>query len=122
MAKYKPYDYSQSLLIPVSLQEQLMPGTLEFAIHTLVEGRMDMSVFDSKYQNDETGRRAYDPKVLLKVVLLAYTATRQHDKGIAKAEYALSLNPNSVEVYYLLGLIIDMAGKCTEAIKIYEKG
>ena len=48
MAKYKPYDYSQSLLVPVFLQEQLMPGTLEFAIHTLVEGRMDLSVFDDK--------------------------------------------------------------------------
>lgn len=73
MAKYKPYDYSQSLLIPVSLQKQLMPGTLEFAIHTLVEGRMDMSVFDTRYQNDDIGRRAHDPKILLKVVLLAYS-------------------------------------------------
>ena len=52
MAKYKTYDYSQSLLIPVSLQDQLMPGTLEFAIHVLVEERMDMSVFNGKYQND----------------------------------------------------------------------
>jgi len=73
MAKYKHYDYSQSLLIPVSLQEQLMPGTLEFAIHTLVERRMDMSVFDTRYQNDDTGRSAYNPKILLKVVLLAYS-------------------------------------------------
>ena len=71
MAKYKRYDYKQSLMIPVSLEEQLVPGTLEFAIHTLVERRMDMSVFDANYQNDETGRSAYDPKVLLKVVLLA---------------------------------------------------
>ncbi len=73
MAKYKNYDYSQSLLIPVSLEDQLMPGTLEFAIHTLVENRLDLSVFDAKYQNDETGRKAYDPKILLKVVLLAYS-------------------------------------------------
>jgi len=73
MAKYKRYDYSQSVLIPVSLEKQLMPGTLEFAIHTLIETRMDLSVFDSKYNNDETGRSAYDPKVLLKVVLLAYS-------------------------------------------------
>jgi transposase len=73
MAKYKNYDYSQSLLIPVSLEDQLMPGTLEFAIHTLVETRMDMSVFDENYKNDETGRWAYDPKVLLKVVLLGYS-------------------------------------------------
>ena len=48
MEKYKPYDYSQSLLVPVFFQEQLMPGTLEFAIHTLVEGRMDQPVFDDK--------------------------------------------------------------------------
>jgi hypothetical protein len=33
MAKYKYYDYSQSALIPVCLEEQIMPGTLEFAIH-----------------------------------------------------------------------------------------
>ncbi len=73
MAKYKRYDYSQVVLIPVSLEEQLMPGTLEFAIHTLVETRMDLSVFDDNYSNDETGRSAYDPKVLLKIVLLAYS-------------------------------------------------
>ena len=85
MAKYKPYDYSQSLLIPVSLQEQLMPGTLEFAIHTLVEGRMDMSVFEDKYQNDETGRRAYDPKILLKVVLLAYSRGLISSRQIERA-------------------------------------
>jgi len=73
MAKYKYYDYSQNVMIPVSLDEQLMPGTLEFAIHALVENRMDMSIFDGRYNNDETGRWAYDPKVLLKVVLLAYS-------------------------------------------------
>jgi transposase len=50
-----------------------MPGTLEFAIHTLVEARMDLAVFDERYNNDDTGRSAYDPKVLLKVVLLAYS-------------------------------------------------
>jgi transposase len=73
MAKYKRYDYSQNVLVAVSLEEQLMPGTLEFAIHTLIETRMDLSVFDDKYNNDEAGRSAYDPKVLLKIVLLAYS-------------------------------------------------
>lgn len=73
MAKYKPYDYSQQVLLPVSLEEQLVPGTLEFAIHTLVETRMDMTLFEERYKNDETGRSAYDPKVLLKVVLFAYS-------------------------------------------------
>ena len=72
MAKYKHYDYSQGVLIPVSLKDQLIPGTLEFAIHTLVESRMDTSIFDDRYSNDETGRLAYDPKILLKVILLGY--------------------------------------------------
>ncbi len=73
MARYKTYDYRQRVLLPVSLEDQLMPGTLEFAIHTLVEKRLDMSIFAGKYRNDETGRTAYDPKILLKVVLLAYS-------------------------------------------------
>jgi transposase len=73
MAKYRPYDYSQRVMIPVSLEDQLMPGTLEFAIHTLVEDRMNSSVFDDRYNNDETGRWAYDPKVLLKAVLFGYS-------------------------------------------------
>ena len=73
MAKYKSYNYSQNVLIPVSLEDQLMPGTLEFAIHTLVETRIDTSIFETRYSNDETGRLAYDPKVLLKVVLFGYS-------------------------------------------------
>src|SRR5512135_1407541 len=73
MAKFKSYDYRQRVLLPVSLEDQLMSGTLEFAIHTLVDQRLDMSIFQSKYRNDETGRVAYDPKILLKVLLLAYS-------------------------------------------------
>ena len=85
MAKYKPYDYSQNVLIPVSLEEQLMPGTLEFAIHTLVETRMDTSIFDDNYNNDETGRWAYDPKVLLKIVLLGYSRGLLSSRRIERA-------------------------------------
>ncbi len=85
MAKYKRYDLSQSMLIPVFFEEQLMPGTLEFAIHTLVETRMDMSIFDDYYQNDETGRHAYDPKVLLKVLLIAYSRGLISSRRIERA-------------------------------------
>ena len=73
MAKYKRYDYNQMVMLPISLENQLAPGTLEFAIHYLVETRMNLSVFDEKYKNDEMGRSAYDPKILLKIVLFAYS-------------------------------------------------
>jgi transposase len=85
MAKYKPDDYSQTVLLPVSLTDQLMPGTLEFAINTLVEERLEVSQFDKRYNNDETGRSAYDPKILLKVILLAYSRGVVHSRKIEKA-------------------------------------
>jgi transposase len=98
MAKYKRYDYKQSLMIPVSLEEQLVPGTLEFAIHTLVERRMDMSVFDGNYQNDDTGRSAYDPKILLKVVLLGYsrglTSSRQIERACCENVLFMAMSCN----------------------------
>jgi hypothetical protein len=72
MAKLKAYDYRQRVFLPVSLEDQLMPGTLGFAIHTLVENRLDTSRFEERYRNDETGRTAYAPKILLKIILLGY--------------------------------------------------
>jgi transposase len=73
MAKYKPVDYSQSELIPVCLEDQLIPGTLEYAIHYLIENRIDTSCFARFYTNDETGCPAFDPKVMLKAILLSYS-------------------------------------------------
>jgi len=36
----------QSMMIAVSLEEQLKPGTLEHAIHYLIEERIETSYFD----------------------------------------------------------------------------
>ena len=57
MAKYKKYNYAQMVMIPVSLEDQLLPGTLEYTIHEVVETRVDLSVFVLKYNNDESGAR-----------------------------------------------------------------
>jgi hypothetical protein len=43
---------------------------LEFTIEALGEHRMDATVFERRYKNDESGCPAYDPKILLKVILL----------------------------------------------------
>jgi transposase len=73
MARYKSYDYAQTVMVPVSLEQQLLPGTLEFAIHILVQRCIDTSIFDDRYHNDVTGCSAYDPQILLKIVLFAYS-------------------------------------------------
>lgn len=38
---------------------------------------MDLSYLDSRYQNDDNGAPAYDPRILLKVVLLVLSAYSQ---------------------------------------------
>lgn len=73
MARYKPYDERQTRLIPVCLAHQFLRGTLEHTLHVLVEHKLDLSLFDLRYHNDETGCPAYNPKILLKVVLFAYS-------------------------------------------------
>jgi transposase/IS5 family transposase len=84
MAKYKSYNYFQTVMLPVSLEDQLTPGTIEFAINMLVEERMDMTRFDAKFKNDETGCKAYNPKILLKIILLAYSRGIVHSRKIER--------------------------------------
>ena len=64
MAKYKPYDYSQSVMLPLSLEEQLVPGTLEYAIHHIIEHRFDISCFNERFSNDKTGVNVWVSKDL----------------------------------------------------------
>jgi hypothetical protein len=45
MVRYRHYEYSQMMMVPVFLEEQLQPGTLEHAIHNVVEQRLDFSIF-----------------------------------------------------------------------------
>jgi transposase len=85
MARYKHYDYDQLMMVPVSLEDQLMPGTLEYAIHHVVEERLDLSIFDDRYRNDETGRTAIAPKVLIKIVLFGYSRGMISSRSLERA-------------------------------------
>lgn len=73
MARYKDYDQEQMRMLPIDLGKQIEPGTLEYTINELIEERVYYDLFEDKYKNEETGRKAYDPKMLLKVILLAYS-------------------------------------------------
>jgi len=85
MARYKHYDYDQLMMVPVSLEEQLIPGTLEYAIHHVVEERLDLSIFDDRYSNDETGRKAIAPKLLIKIVLFGYSRGLISSRSLERA-------------------------------------
>lgn len=73
MPRFIPLNYQQNTMVVINYLDQLQTGTFEYAIHHLIEEKLDLSVFYPKYQNDETGRPAYDPAALLKIILFAYS-------------------------------------------------
>jgi transposase len=73
MARYKPYSYAQGKFIPVHFASQILPGTFEYTLNHLIDHELDLSLFDERFRNDETGATAYDPRILLKIVLYAYS-------------------------------------------------
>lgn len=84
MARFKAVNMSPRFL-PVVLEQQLVPGTFEYALHTLIDAEFDLSALASKFRNDETGAPAYDPAVMLKIVLLAYSRGMVSSRAIERA-------------------------------------
>ena len=73
MPKFIPYDPSQSKMVVINYADQLQPGTFEFAINHIIDHKLDLTIFHPRYQNEEEGRPAYDPAILLKIILFAYS-------------------------------------------------
>ena len=72
MARFKHTNNSQGQFMIVNLNEQLVIGSFEWTINYLIN-KMDMSLFEQNYNNDEKGAAAYSPRVLLKAILYCYS-------------------------------------------------
>jgi transposase len=72
MPRFKPIEKGLKLL-PVDFDKQVQPGSFEHALCHLVDHELDLSDFHARYKNDDEGAPAYDPAVLLKIILLAYS-------------------------------------------------
>jgi len=84
MARYKVVDRSPRFL-PVVLDAQLLPGSFEFALDYLIDHELDLSALDDRYCNDASGAPAYDPAVMLKIILLAYSRGMVSSRTIERA-------------------------------------
>lgn len=73
MPNFKPYNYDQTAMVVVNFEEQIQPNTFEYTLHHLIDNHIDLSEFYEKYKNDGGGRSAYDPAILLKIILFAYS-------------------------------------------------
>jgi len=73
MPNFKKYNYDQSAMVVINFEEQLQPNTFEFTLHRLIDNHIDLAAFYDKYKNESGGRSAYDPAILLKIILFAYS-------------------------------------------------
>ena len=85
MARYKPCNYAQRKFIPVAFEEQILPGTFEYTLNYLIDHELSLRAFDRRYRNDTTGASAYNPRVLLKIILYAYSRGILSSRRIAEA-------------------------------------
>ena len=60
-------------MVVINYRDQLQTGTFEHALHYLITEKLDLSIFDKAFKNDHEGRPAYDPAILLKIILFAYS-------------------------------------------------
>ncbi|MFQ3280936.1 transposase [Reinekea sp.] len=73
MPKFIPNDFNQSSIVVINYRDQLQSGTFEHAIHYLIHSKLDLTIFDDLYSNDDGGCPAYDPAILLSIILFAYS-------------------------------------------------
>ena len=83
MARYKETERGQGLIIPFNLSEQIVKGTFKYTVQQLIDKRLDLSIFDSKYNNDYTGAKAISPKILLKIILYCYSINMISSRNIS---------------------------------------
>jgi transposase len=73
MARYIDYNYDQMKMIPIAFSQQIVSGSFEHSLSWLIDHELDLSLFEFHYKNDLNGRPAYDPALLLKIVIFAYS-------------------------------------------------
>ena len=83
-------------LLAVVFEDQIRAGSFEHALCHLLD-RIDLSGFEARYRNDEVGASAYHPRVLLKIVLLAYS------RGITSSRVIESLCCRDVQFMAVSG-------------------
>ena len=92
MAHYKETEIDQGMFLTINLSEQLIPGTYEYTLTRLIDNKLDLSIFDRKYNNDYTGAAAIEPRLLLKIKGINPYFVRPHSTMTRTAEWRC-LNP-----------------------------
>ncbi|SIO96631.1 hypothetical protein VSP9026_04434 [Vibrio spartinae] len=85
MPNFKTDRSNQNMFVPVIIDEQLIPGTIEYAISHIVDKHLDLSLFDALYHNEKRGAAAYQPSIMLKIIFYAYSLGMLSSRRIERA-------------------------------------
>ena len=79
---FKPYEQNQGLLFPGYIDEQIPKDHLVRTISTVIDS-LNLSQLEDLYQGG--GASSYHPRMMLKVLIYAYSQKIYSSRGIAKA-------------------------------------
>ena len=57
MPRFKDYNYKQSKLLVLNFEDQLQAGTFEYAIHYLIDNKLDLSIFHHHYKKNQPDKK-----------------------------------------------------------------
>ena len=114
MARYKPMHQGLKLLA-LDFDRQILPGTFEYALRHLVDNELDLDGFHQRYKNDVQGAAAFDPAVLLKIILLAYSrgiiSSRKMEAACRENMLFIAVSGDSQPHFTTLAAFIANAGE-----------
>lgn len=79
---FRPYEPEQSLLLPPSLRDWLPEEHLAFFLSDTIDA-LDLCAFDERYGDAGPGNQAFDPRMMLKVLVYAYATGTFSSRKIA---------------------------------------
>ena len=80
---FRPYVPDQSLLLPPDVREWLPEGHLAHHVSDLVDG-LDLTAFYALYEGDGRRNAAYEPRMMVKVLLYAYATGVFSSRRVAR--------------------------------------
>ena len=79
---YRRYEPDQALLLPPSLRDWLPEDHLAFFLSDAIDA-MELSAFEARYGDEGPGNQAFDPQMMLKVLVYAYATGTFSSRKIA---------------------------------------
>ena len=81
--EFRRYEPDQSLLLPPSLRDWLPEDHLAFFLSDAIDA-LDLSAFHARYGDEGPGCQAFDPRMMLKVLVYAYATGTFSSRKIAR--------------------------------------